>query len=28
VGFTGVTMLSKPPQPADAVEPRPRVVAA
>jgi succinoglycan biosynthesis transport protein ExoP len=28
VGFTGVTMLSKPPQPSDAVEPGPRVVAA
>jgi len=28
VGFSGVTMLSKPPQPSDAVEPGPRVVAA
>jgi hypothetical protein len=28
VGFTEVTMLSKPPQPSDAVEPGPRVVAA
>jgi uncharacterized protein involved in exopolysaccharide biosynthesis/Mrp family chromosome partitioning ATPase len=28
VGFTGVTMLSKPSQPPDAVEPGPRVVAA
>jgi polysaccharide biosynthesis transport protein len=28
VGFTGVTMLSKPPQASDAVEPGPRVVAA
>ena len=28
VGFRGVTMLSKPPQPSDAVEPGPRVVAA
>jgi polysaccharide biosynthesis transport protein len=28
VGFAGVTMLSKPPRPSDAVEPRPRVVAA
>jgi polysaccharide biosynthesis transport protein len=28
VGFTGVTMLNKPPQPSDAVEPGPRVVAA
>ena len=28
VGFCGVTMLSKPPQPSDAVEPGPRVVAA
>ncbi len=28
VGFTGVTMLSKPSQPSDAVEPGPRVVAA
>ena len=28
VGFSEVTMLSKPAQPADAVEPAPRVVAA
>jgi hypothetical protein len=28
VGFTNVAMLSKPSQPADAVEPGPRVVAA
>jgi succinoglycan biosynthesis transport protein ExoP len=28
VGFTEVTMLSKPSQPVDAVEPGPRVVAA
>jgi polysaccharide biosynthesis transport protein len=28
VGFTAVTMLSKPSQPSDAVEPGPRVVAA
>jgi succinoglycan biosynthesis transport protein ExoP len=28
VGFSEVTMLSKPPQPSDAVEPGPRVVAA
>jgi uncharacterized protein involved in exopolysaccharide biosynthesis/Mrp family chromosome partitioning ATPase len=28
VGFTGVTMLSKPSQPSNAVEPGPRVVAA
>jgi succinoglycan biosynthesis transport protein ExoP len=28
VGFTDVTMLSKPSQPADIVEPGPRVVAA
>jgi succinoglycan biosynthesis transport protein ExoP len=28
VGFSGVTMLSKPAQPSDAVEPGPRVVAA
>jgi polysaccharide biosynthesis transport protein len=28
VGFNGVTMLSKPPQASDAVEPGPRVVAA
>jgi succinoglycan biosynthesis transport protein ExoP len=28
VGFTDVVMLSKPSQPADAVEPGPRVVAA
>jgi polysaccharide biosynthesis transport protein len=28
VGFSGVTMLSKPSQPSDAVEPGPRVVAA
>jgi polysaccharide biosynthesis transport protein len=28
VGFTEVTMLSKPAQPSDAVEPGPRVVAA
>jgi polysaccharide biosynthesis transport protein len=28
VGFNGVTMLSKPPQATDAVEPGPRVVAA
>jgi hypothetical protein len=28
VGFSGVTMLSKPSQPSDAVEPESRVVAA
>jgi hypothetical protein len=28
VGFSEVTMLSKPAQPSDAVEPGPRVVAA
>jgi succinoglycan biosynthesis transport protein ExoP len=28
VGFSNVTMLSKPPQPSDVVEPTPRVVAA
>jgi polysaccharide biosynthesis transport protein len=28
VGFTGVTMLSRPSHPSDAVEPGPRVVAA
>ena len=28
IGFTGVTMLDKPPPPSDAVEPGPRVVAA
>jgi hypothetical protein len=28
VGFREVTMLSEPPQPSDAVEPGPRVVAA
>jgi succinoglycan biosynthesis transport protein ExoP len=28
VGFSDVTMLSKPSQPSDAVEPSPRVVAA
>jgi hypothetical protein len=28
VGFSEVTMLSKPSQPSDAVEPGPRVVAA
>ena len=28
VGFTDVTMLTKPAQPSDAVEPGPRVVAA
>ena len=28
VGFAAVTMLSRPSQPSDAVEPGPRVVAA